>query len=83
YLEAAAAGVPSICSREGGATDAVVDGKNGLLIDRSSPSAIADGLRRFVAERERFAPATVRAFAEGFRWPAIAAQVRTALVERR
>ena len=27
YLEAAASGVPSLCSREGGATDAVVDGR--------------------------------------------------------
>lgn len=81
YLEAAAAGVPSICSREGGATDAVVDGTNGLLIDRSSAESIAAGLRRFLAERERFSPDAVRAFAEGFRWPAIAGRLRGILLD--
>lgn len=79
YLEAAAAGLPSLCSREGGATDAVDDGRNGVLIDRSTPESIAAGIERFVAERQRFTPERVRAFAEGFRWPIIAEQLLSSL----
>lgn len=81
YIEASASGVPAMCSRAGGATDAVVDGVNGLLIDDSSPAAIAAGIERFGNERRRFAPSAVRAFAEEFRWPKIAAQLRAGLLE--
>ncbi|MEO1368686.1 MAG: glycosyltransferase family 4 protein, partial [Acidobacteriota bacterium] len=81
YIEAAASGVPSICSRAGGATDAVDEAHNGLLIDESSPASIADGIRRFVTERGRFSPGTIRAYAERFRWPRIAGQLRAALAE--
>lgn len=81
FVEASACGVPVICSREGGATDAVVEGRNGLLIERSTPEAIADGIRRFVRERQRFLPETVRAFAEEFRWAKVAARVRRLLGE--
>ncbi|MEM8994114.1 MAG: glycosyltransferase family 4 protein [Acidobacteriota bacterium] len=81
YIEAAASGVPSICSRAGGATDAVDEAHNGLLIDDSSPASIADGIRRFVAERGRFSPRAIKAYAEGFRWPRIAGQLRAALVK--
>ena len=44
YVEAAAAGVPAICSAEGGATDAVLDGVSGIVIPDSTPEAIADGI---------------------------------------
>lgn len=76
YLEASASGVPVIASREGGATDAVQDGVNGLLIDLSSPAAVAAGICAFLARREEFTASRVRAFAEGFRWPRIAADLR-------
>lgn len=82
YLEAAAGGVPVIASRAGGAVDAVDDGENGLLIPESTPAAIAAGLERFAAERARFDPERVRAVAERFRWPRIAAGVRRAIAER-
>lgn len=72
YLEASAAGVPVLASREGGAVDAVDEGVNGLLIPTSSPSDIAAGIERFLAERERWPAERVRGFAEGFRWPRIA-----------
>ncbi|MEM1206232.1 MAG: glycosyltransferase family 4 protein, partial [Acidobacteriota bacterium] len=81
YTEAASGGVPSICSREGGATDAVVDGRNGILIPDSSPPSIAAGIERFLAERDRFTAESARDFAEAFRWPAIAAGLRRGLVE--
>lgn len=82
YTEASASGVPVICSREGGATDAVDDGVNGLLIDHSSPQAIAEGIRRFVERRQSFDRASVRAFAEQFRWPVIAGRVLEVLESR-
>ncbi len=80
YMEASAGGMPVICSREGGATDAVCEGVNGLLIDRSSPEAIAAGIEQFAASRETFSPESVRTVAEAFRWPRIADQARTVLL---
>lgn len=79
YVEAAALGVPSICSRDGGATDAVEDGRSGIVIAESTPEAIAAGIVRFHAERERFAPEQVRAFAEQFTWSRAAGAVRARL----
>ena len=79
YMEASAGGAPVICSREGGATDAVREGVNGLLIDRSTPESIAEGISRFVDQRESFNPDSVRAVAEEFRWPRIAARAREVL----
>lgn len=82
YIEASASGVPVLCSREGGATDAVADGVNGLLIDSSSPAAIAAGIRSFLARRGGLGEERVRAFAEPFRWPAISAELRARLAAR-
>ena len=81
YLEACASGLPVLCSAEGGATDAVEDGRNGILISESSPEAIAAGIRRFAAERSRLSENAVRAWAEQFRWPRVAAKLRAAIVE--
>jgi phosphatidylinositol alpha-1,6-mannosyltransferase len=73
YLEAAAAGVASICSREGGSIDAVSDGVSGLVIPASEPEGIAAAIADFAADPDRFPPERVRAFAEQFRWPRVAA----------
>jgi len=81
YLEACASGMPVLCSAEGGATDAVEDGRNGILISQSSPEAIAAGIRRFAAERGRLQENAVRAWAEQYRWPRVAAKLRAAIVE--
>jgi phosphatidyl-myo-inositol dimannoside synthase len=82
YIEASASGVPVIGSAEGGATDAIETGTNGLLIETSTPAAIADGIRRFHAERHRFSADRVRAFAEGFRWHEISARLRARIAAR-
>ena len=79
YLEAGAAGLPVLASRAGGAVDAVEDGVSGLVLDDSSPAAIAAGIRRFAAAREAFSPAAARAFAERHRWVHVAARVREVL----
>ena len=72
YIEASAAGVPVICSREGGATDAVSEGVNGLLIPDSSPESIAAGIKTYCQQRSSFDEAEIRAWARQFRWNAIA-----------
>ena len=76
YLEASASGVPVLGSREGGAIDAVADGRNGILISTSSPQCIAEGIESFSARRDEFSAARVRAFAEQFRWPKVTAAIR-------
>jgi glycosyltransferase involved in cell wall biosynthesis len=49
--EAAAAGLPVICSlRAGAAGDVAVDGENALVIDPSDRGAVVDALRRLVRE---------------------------------
>jgi phosphatidyl-myo-inositol dimannoside synthase len=71
YLEASAAGVPALLSRTGGATDAVQDGVNGVVVPDGSPESIRAGIERYVAMRHTFTPDRVRGVAEPFRWQAI------------
>jgi glycosyltransferase involved in cell wall biosynthesis len=51
-LEAAAAGLPVAGFRVTGVTDAVLDGKTGTLVSAGDISALADALKRYVAEPE-------------------------------
>jgi phosphatidyl-myo-inositol dimannoside synthase len=44
YVEAGAMGLPVVAGNVGGATDAVVDGKTGLLVDPEDPAAICRAL---------------------------------------
>ena len=81
YLEANASGLPTLASATGGATDAIIDGRTGILIDNSEPSDIAAGLRRFVANRQDFDPTAIRAFANSFVWRIAAAKIEDVLVE--
>ncbi len=83
YMEASATGVPVLLSREGGAVDALVDGANGMLLPSSSDRDIAGGIERFYRRRNRFPPEQVRAVAERYRWPAIAASIRGAIASDR
>ncbi len=54
FVEAAAAGVPQVAGASGGAAEAVEHGGTGLVIDDSSdPVAVADGLRRILADDDR------------------------------
>jgi phosphatidylinositol alpha-1,6-mannosyltransferase len=46
FLEANACGVPVIAGRDGGSTDAVRDGVNGLVVDGGSVPAITAAMRR-------------------------------------
>jgi phosphatidylinositol alpha-1,6-mannosyltransferase len=46
FLEANSCGLPVIAGRDGGSTDAVADGVNGLVVDGSSVAAIAAAMAR-------------------------------------
>ena len=48
FLEANGCGLPVIAGCDGGSTDAVTDGVNGLVVDGHSVAAIADAMRRLV-----------------------------------
>lgn len=48
FLEAAAAGLPSIGGNVGGVPDAIVDGETGLLVDGRDPNSIAQALLRLL-----------------------------------
>lgn len=71
YLEASASGVPVVASREGGSTDAVVEGENGIVIPDSSPQSIADAIRAVHTGRVTIHAGRARAVAERYRWDAV------------
>lgn len=68
YLEAAAAGTPSLASRCGGTVDAIADGVSGFFADNPGPAAIAAALERFFTGRVLFDAAAVRQHAERHAW---------------
>ncbi|MGH9267490.1 MAG: glycosyltransferase, partial [Acidimicrobiales bacterium] len=51
FLEAAACGVAQVAGRSGGATDAVVDGVTGVVVDRPADvAAVAAALARLLGD---------------------------------
>ena len=53
YLEASACGLPVIVGNSGGAVDAVLDKKTGLLVDGTKSDQIADAICELLASPER------------------------------
>ena len=53
YLEASACGLPVIVGNSGGAVDAVLDTKTGLLVDGTKSDQIADAICELLANPER------------------------------
>jgi phosphatidylinositol alpha-1,6-mannosyltransferase len=75
YLEAAAAGVPSLAARLAGAVDAVEDGCSGFFVNEVNVPSLAEALDSFLSGRQRFDSDACRAFASRFRWSAIVDQM--------
>ena len=50
YVEAAAAGVPSIAANAGGVADAVTDGVTGLLVPPASPGSVATAALKLLGD---------------------------------
>lgn len=63
-VEAMAAGKPVLAYAKGGATETVIDGVTGQLLNEQSPEALAEAVRHF--DPARFDPAKIRAHAETF-----------------
>jgi glycosyltransferase involved in cell wall biosynthesis len=76
YAEAAARGVPSLASRTGGATDAVVENMNGIFVAGPEPDQIAEGICRFSRMQPRPDRKAIRQFAAQFRRRIIAGQLK-------
>lgn len=79
YLEAGAHGCPTLAGAVGGATDAVLDGVTGLLVDPADHLAVADALIALLEDpvrRQALGAAGARR-AESLAWPRIAAEVET------
>lgn len=83
YLEAAARGLPVVAGAEGGATDAVHDGFNGVLVDPRDHVALADTLADLMEDTERRAEMGRAgiAWAARFGWERMAREVETILGE--
>ena len=81
YLEAGAHGLPVVAGDVGGATDAVLDGETGLLVDPWDHLAVAEAISALLCDGER-SQAMGRAAArraQCFAWPRIAQQVHDLL----
>ncbi len=63
-VEAQACGRPVVALGRGGARETVIDGLTGVLVDESSPEALAAGITR--ARRISFDPVVIRRHAIGF-----------------
>jgi glycosyltransferase involved in cell wall biosynthesis len=70
-LEALACGLGLVVTATGGASDVVVDGENGWLVDATGPS-IANAIMRFVASDPTRVRDAARATAERYTWPSVA-----------
>ncbi len=85
FLEAAAAGVPQVAGRSGGAAEAVVDGETGVVVDRPSDAReLANTLRALLSDpdRRRRMGVAARARAEkSFDYDVLAPRLARALSE--
>ncbi|MFE6503858.1 glycosyltransferase family 4 protein [Kitasatospora sp. NPDC057738] len=76
FLEAAAAGLPVVAGRSGGAPDTVLDGVTGTVVDGRDPAEVAAALTRLLlapaAERARMGAAGRRWVEEHWTWEASA-----------
>jgi phosphatidylinositol alpha-1,6-mannosyltransferase len=83
FLEAAAAGVPSVAGQTGGAAEAVVDGVSGFVVPRPSEvSSVTGPLRRLLDDpdlRRRQGEAARNRAVEEFSYDALAARLHDAL----
>jgi phosphatidylinositol alpha-1,6-mannosyltransferase len=83
YLEAGLRGLPVVAGAVGGALDAVLDGRTGLLVEPNDHVAVADAIASLLTDRAR-AEALGRAGAEHARrhaWPNVAERLERLIRE--
>ena len=74
FLEAAAAGLPVIGTRDSGASDAVLDGKNGFLIPQKDHASAAHAIEKILMDKkmkEKFSAQSLK-FAKEMSWERVA-----------
>jgi phosphatidyl-myo-inositol dimannoside synthase len=82
YLEAARHGLPVVAGNVGGAADAVIHGKTGLLVDPADHVAVAQAITTLLVEPKRNESYGRSALerARSFAWPEIARRVEELLL---
>jgi phosphatidylinositol alpha-1,6-mannosyltransferase len=82
YLEAGAHGKPVVAGNVGGALDAVLDGRTGLLVDPLDPLAVAEAISALLLDDElaQRLGAAGREHAQGQAWPIVAERVQRQLL---
>ena len=84
FLEAAAAGVPQVAGRSGGAHEAVTDGETGIVLDPATPESAAAAIRALLEDpelRKDMGDAARRRAEADFSYDVLAGQLRDALDE--
>lgn len=85
FLEAAAAGVPQVAGDSGGASEAVVDGETGLVVDPTDVDAVASALERLLSDvelRDRMGAAGRTRAVEQFDYDRLAPQLAAAIEDQ-
>ena len=84
FLEAAAAGVPQVAGRSGGAHEAVVHGETGIVLDPATPEDAAAAIGALLDDRDRrreMGAAARRRAEASFSYDVLAERLRRALAE--
>ena len=84
FLEAAAAGLPQVAGRSGGAHEAVVDGETGTVLDPATAPAAAEAIGALLDDgelRRRMGTAGRRRAKASFSYDVMAEKLRTAIGE--
>src|SRR3546814_8407419 len=82
FLEAAAAGVVQVAGDSGGASEAVVDGETGFVVDPTDVGAVAGAIERLLADgdlRARMGAAGRARAVEHFDYNRLAPQLAAAI----
>lgn len=82
YLEAAATGLPVVAGSSGGAPDAVLDGKNGFVVDGRDVTQVADRCAQLLLDddlRRRFGARGREWVAQRWRWDDLALRLHRIL----
>jgi phosphatidylinositol alpha-1,6-mannosyltransferase len=81
YLEAGIAGIPAIGGLDSGASDVIIDGETGFLVDGNDVQAIAAAIRVLISDPDMALEMGQRARerARGFSWDASAQRIHSAM----